>query len=83
MATEAVTIATIPYGTRQKFNRCSTLDGKKNILVSGYSTTGVHGKKKIKKKISLILKKFVCDYSTTMVHGTWEKCNNSRLSPKK
>ena len=28
---------TLPYGIRQKFNRCSTLNGKNNIFVSGYS----------------------------------------------
>ena len=39
-------MATMPYGTKQTFIRCSTLGGKNNIFVSGYSTTGVHGTKK-------------------------------------
>ena len=37
-------IATIPHGTQQKFNRRSNISDKENIFfVSGYSSTGVHG----------------------------------------
>ena len=65
----------VPYGTLQKFNRCSTPIGEINDYVSGYSTIAVHDILKNSVDILPSPKKyiflFLITVPTSVVHGTW------------
>ena len=73
-------IATITSGTLQKSNRCSTLNGEKNIFVPGYSTTDVYGI--WKKSVGTLPSSRKKSFLTTVLLGCMGLGRNSiRLDP--
>ena len=66
---------------KDKIQSHRTITEKKNSFLSTVLLDGTL--KKIQSTLELYQKKAVSDYSATMAHGTWEKCNLTRPSPKK